>query len=85
MTSKYNLKNFASGDDYYKSIDYGLNNELYIDSLKLPDLYRYNLAVQNYYLGTPIIKKKVITYVKDSNNTSKSKIKQFHSRTDKNK
>ncbi len=73
MTSKYNLKNFASGDEYYKSIDYGLNKEIYIDSLVLPDLYKYNLAVQNYYLGTPILKKKVITYVKDKNNKKNKK------------
>ena len=64
MTSKYNLKSFASGDEYYKSIDYGLNREIYIDSLVLPNLYKYNLGVQNYYLDTPIIKKKVINYVK---------------------
>lgn len=68
MSSKYNLKSFASGNDYYKSIDYGLNKELYIDSLKLPNLYRYNLAVQNYYLDTPIMKKKVIMYVKQKKN-----------------
>lgn len=73
MTSKYNLKNFASGDEYYKSIDYGLNKEIYIDSLVLPDLYKYNLAVQNYYLGTPILKKKVITYVKDKDNKKNKK------------
>ncbi len=73
MTSKYNLKNFASGDEYYKSIDYGLNRELYIDSLVLPNLYKYNLAVQNYYLGTPILKKKVITYVKDGKKYKKDK------------
>jgi hypothetical protein len=76
MTSKYNLKNFASGDEYYKSIDYGLNKEIYIDSLVLPDLYKYNLAVQNYYLGTPILKKKVITYVKDKNDKKMKKKKE---------
>lgn len=73
MTSRYNLKNAASGDDYYKSIDYGLNRELFIDSLVLPDLYRYNLAVQNYYLGTPIIKKKTITYTTDKTKTISKK------------
>lgn len=64
MTSNYNLNNFASGDEYYRSIDYGLNKEIYIDSIVLPNLYRYNLSVQNYYLGTPITKKKTITYAK---------------------
>lgn len=67
MTSRYNLKNAANGDEYYRSIDYGLNRDLFVDSLVLSNLYRYNLAVQNYYLGTPIIKKKMVTYT-----TSKS-------------
>ncbi len=71
MTSRYNLKNFASGDEYYKSIDFGLNRDLYIDAMTLPNLYRYNLAVQNYWLGTPVIKKKTVNYVKENKKSNK--------------
>ncbi len=72
MTGRYNLKNFASGDEYYKSIDFGLDRDLFIDSLVLPNLYRYNLAVQNYWLGAGINKKKSITYVTDKSIMNKN-------------
>jgi hypothetical protein len=60
--SRYNLKNFANGDEYYKKLDEGVERDLYVDSVVLGDLNRYNKAIQNYWLGMPIIKKNPTTY-----------------------
>jgi hypothetical protein len=54
--SRYNLKNAVSGDEYYKRLNEGIEGDLYRDSILLGDLNRYNSAIQNYWLGMPIIK-----------------------------
>ncbi len=55
MTANYNMQKFAGFDDYYKSFDYGLSNEIKQYSRLNPDEYYYNVGVLNYYIGTPRI------------------------------
>jgi len=53
MTSQYKVSDFAGYNDYYKSIDYGVEKVNQAYSKLNPDQYYYNLGVQNYYLTTP--------------------------------
>jgi hypothetical protein len=72
MTANYKMVNFAGYDDYYKSIDYGVDKELKRDAILNSDAHFYNVGVQNYYLGTPrVLAKKTNTDI----NLDKQKIK----------
>ena len=68
MSTNYNMKNFAGYDDYYKSIDYGVEKANKVYSKLNPDQYYYNLGIQNYYLGTPRVLKKKIGVVPNLDN-----------------
>lgn len=74
MSNYFNLKNAMSGNDYYKSIYSGLDNELYRDSILNGNLFRYNLKFQNYYLDKPIMKIKKVSFI-PSKKVKKSSIK----------
>lgn len=63
MTANYKMSNFAGYDDYYKSIDYGVDKELKHASIFNSDEYLFDLGVQNYYLGTPRVLAKKTNYI----------------------
>ena len=43
MTANYKMSNFAGYDDYYKSIDYGVDKELKHASIFNSDEYLFDL------------------------------------------
>ena len=63
MTANYKMFNFAGYDDYYKSIDYGVNEELKRAAIFNSDEYLFDQGVQNYYLGTPRVLVKTTNYI----------------------
>ncbi len=72
MTANYNMKNFAGFDDYYKSFDYGIGQEIKNYSKLNPDEYYYNIGVLNYYIGAPRVLHRQLNFIPDLH---KNKIK----------
>jgi hypothetical protein len=72
MTANYKMVNFAGYDDYYKSIDYGVDKELKRAAILNSDGYLFDQGVQNYYLGTPRVLTKKTNYIP---NLDKQKVK----------
>lgn len=63
MAYSFKPGSFAGYNDYYKSFDYGIGDEIKRYSRLNPDEYYYNTGVLNYYIGTPRVLTKKTKFI----------------------